>query len=758
LEYDEDEIDIKAVFATLYKYRYMILSLAFVAMLISGIYAYFKPSVYQATSTIEVSSEKKGFGGEDILAMATGAGSSSVDTEIEIIKSRFVAAMAVAKVDLAHRYYVIKYYKKRELYKNTPFEIQMTKGYGVAFHLYPIDRKLYRLVVNSAKDRQGNSWSYDKLHHYGEEIENEHFHFKLLIHGDMGAEHYSFTVMDPDKVASFTQKYLSVGQVSKKADIIKVSFEDNVAFRAQEYVNALSESYIRQSIDRKTGEATSKLDFIDRQLQKITQNLDHSAEKLEAFQENSNTVDLSAKAQSIITQMGDAESKLAEMSISLELLDSLYKQIKSGKNLETLSVAGLGGAEQATLGVKIKELQDSIIKKKILREDYTEAFPEVKKLRRQIGQLRKMIIATIKNMRISYREKKALIKGTIAKQQKLLNTLPASERIHGQLQRKFTVNEKIYSYLLEKRSETAIIKASTVSKNRVLDRALTPEKPIKPKKKLIVLVGLILGLILGIALAFLRDFLDDRIKSEEDISRETQISVLATIPILDDRNGTIPVFDSPKSAVAESFRNLRLNLQFMSKGKLSKVILLTSTVGGEGKTTNAVNLGAIMSMSRHKTIILNMDMRKPTLHKKFKLSNSKGMSTLLAGHGEVEEAIQHTSYEGLDIIASGPVPPNPSELIEGGPMDEIIKKLKQEYEVIILDTPPVGLVTDARVLMPFADNILYIMRAGYSKKEFLQAVKKLKEEGIDGFGILLNAVQLTKKGYGGYGYYEEGGR
>ena len=225
------------------------------------------------------------------------------------------------------------------------------------------------------------------------------------------------------------------------------------------------------------------------------------------------------------------------------------------------------------------------MKKKVLRESYTELHPEVRKLRKTIVQLKKVIVTTIKNLNKSIKERKALLEKSIDKEQKLLNKLPADERMFGQLQRKFVVNEKVYSYLLEKRLETEIIKASTVSNNRIIDAALIPGGPIKPKRSLIVLVGLILGLILGIALAFLREFLDDRIKSEDDITNIGDTPLLGSIPNIKGDSEKIKVFLSPKSAVAEAFRNLRTNLQFMSDYKSSHTIAVTSTVGGEGKTT-----------------------------------------------------------------------------------------------------------------------------------------------------------------------------
>ena len=754
---EEEEIDIKEIFRTLYRYRYMILLLVILFTLASSYYAYFKPNVYKASATVEVGLGQRGYGSQDMLTAAMDPGYMNADTEMDIIKSRFLTEKALKKVNFSHRYYITKRYKEFELYKDSPFQVGMNKGYNISFDFYPVDEKNYRLVVIEAKDRNGNIWSYDEILPYSKEITTEYFHLNIVKIKKPQDTQYRFVIMDPENMGRFVQGGVSVSQKSQYSTMLEISYEDNVPLRAQEFANALSEAYIEQNIEKKTKEATRKLTFIDKQLKFITENLKGSAIKLEEFKKTSNTVNLSAKAEKIIRQMSEYETKLTEITIQQEMLNTLYEQVKSGKSLESIAIIGLE-KDKSVLAGMIKELQDAIIKKKILRENYTEMHTEVSKLSKTIVQLKKVIIATIKNLRTSIKERKVLIEKSIDKQQKLLNKLPADERMFGQLQRKFVVNEKIYSYLLEKRSETAIIKASTVSKNRIIDKALTPGSPIKPKKKLIVLVGLILGLILGIALAFLREFLDDRIKEEEDVTKVTDVPMLGLIPNIKKDQDKISVFLSPKSAVAESFRNLRTNLQFMERDKSAQVIAVTSTVGGEGKTTICINLGGIMSMANKKTVILNLDMRKPTLHQKFGLQNTKGMSTLLSGNTALGEVIQYTEYENLDIITSGPVPPNPSELIQGELMERVLEKLREVYDIIILDTPPIGLVTDARTLMHFADTSIYVLRADYSKKGFLRSIEKLSKEDIPGLGILLNDVKMSRNGYGygyGYGYYEE---
>jgi len=254
--------------------------------------------------------------------------------------------------------------------------------------------------------------------------------------------------------------------------------------------------------------------------------------------------------------------------------------------------------------------------------------------------------------------------------------------------------------------------------------------------------------------AFISEFVDDRIKNEEDIRQRSKLTLVGTIPHMSSKDDSIKVFESPKSVVSESFRALRTNLQFLHKKDGALLLSVTSTIGGEGKSTISSNLAAILSLTGKKIIILNLDMRKPTLHKIFSLSNNRGMSNILSGHSTLDEVIQETDHSGISIISSGPIPPNPSELIESNEMIETIDKLKENYDVIILDTPPIGLVTDAMTLMKISDITLFVLRANYSKKIFLEDIQRItREHELQGVSLLLNGIKAYKDGYG---YYEEG--
>jgi len=755
---DEDEIDLRQLIGTLYRHRKAIGAFALAGLLLSAVFAYFKPSVYRAESTVEIQvSKSQSLGAEDMVAAAlTGESTASLDTEIEIIKSRFVALKAMKKVDLTHRYWIRRWMRDVELYPGAPFRVELRRGYGIVFSLRPEGEGRFRLEAEY-RDKNGEKRSYDKIHRYGEEIHTDDF--VLVVRRAPGAKmeesEYFFRVNDPVLLAASLQRSgrIAATPLSKKANLLKISYEDTVPLRTREFVDALTAAYLRQNVERRTLEAEKTLEFIDLQLKTLAENLKTSAANLEAFQRRTKTIDVDKKVERLSEKLGEYESQLATLRLQEEILNSLDQKVKQGRNLETLTLAGIG-IEDAALAALIDDLRQTILKKKELLKDYTSAYPEVKKLESRVAQLRQIIIQSVNNLYKSVREREKFLEEQMEKFRQELSSLPEDQRNFLALQRRFASNEKFYTYLMEKKTETEIRKASTVSANRIVDTALDPEKPVKPKRKLIVLVGLILGLILGVAYAFVRDFFDDTVKNEEEIKRESGVPMLGVVPHFEDGADDMVVWSEPKSVAAEAFRSIRTNLLFMTPRERGQVVAVTSTVGGEGKTTVCTNLGGILALAGKRVVILNLDMRKPTLHKRFGLPNRNGMSNLLSGHAKLAEVIQQTSRKNLDIISSGPVPPNPSELIGGAILPEAIKVLRRHYDVVILDTPPAGLVTDARLVMQLTDLTAYVLRAGHSRRPFLRTLEELyRANGNKGMAVILNDFDAARHGYGyGYGY------
>ena len=335
----------------------------------------------------------------------------------------------------------------------------------------------------------------------------------------------------------------------------------------------------------------------------------------------------------------------------------------------------------------------------------------------------------------------------IEEQKGTMKSFPEQEQKLGQLTRNFMINEKIYSFLLEKRAETAIEKSSTISNTRIIDAAELPRSPIKPKRFLIVLAGIFIGFSLGIGQAFLRIFLDDSIKSSEDIEKLTHVPLYGVIPLLKSEK-VVPYY-------REAIRALWINLAFLKTQSKSKLVSITSTVSGEGKTLTIFHLSRMIAKNgNNSVIVLDLDMRKASLHQHFGLDNSKiGMSSLLADKCSLEEAIQKTEIDNLDVITSGPRTSNPTGLIMSIILESIIEKLSQKYDYILLDTPPIGLVSDATKIIYLSDITLFVIRANMSVKEYIKEINRLNEVSEINLGIVLNGVDFS--GRYGYGYKSE---
>ncbi len=755
------EVDIKEVLKTLKRHKLFIFFITLLSTLIFAAYAYYTPNLYQADTVVEIGAEKKaGAQKEDILSMALGGGKVNLDTEMGILMSRKLAMDTLKKVNLSHRYYAIEGFKRPvELYEDVPFEIIMTKGYNLVFTLTPLDSKRYRLETEG-KENNGSSWSFNKIVQYNKEIKDDHFTFTLLVNDvkNLSAPKYKFMVFDIYKTMEYMHQNISIEQMTELSSLLKIVYRDTVPQRTKDVADALADSYIAHAIASKTAEASSILEFIDQQLAEIDSGLKESENELEKYKQSISTVSLTFKAEGVIEKLSEYETELKKIEIKKKMLDTIYQKVQAGSDIETLSVAGLDLDE--SLGKLISKLQDALLERRPLLQQYTSAHRKVQSINRVIAQLKKMIRINIKALKANIDQRAQLLAKNVEDQKDMLEALPESERKLGRLQRNFTVNEKVYSFLLEKRASAVIAKAGTISANSVLDRALLPKQPVEPKRKVIVASGFILGLILAVLIVLLREYLDTRIKDEEDLKKLTSIPLLGSIPSFSGSEGKAKVLEAPKSAASEAFRALRTNLTFLSQTEESMVIVSTSTISGEGKTTLSINLGAVMSLTGKRTVIVDLDMRKPQLHKRLQLSNIKGMSSVLAKREKLSDVIQHINnaeYAGLDFISSGPIPPNPSELIEGAMMDEVIRELKEQYDIIFFDTPPVGLVTDALLLLPKADVSIYVVRSAYSEKEFLNNVERIVEEyKIKGLGIVLNDVSYEKVGYGyGHGYYEE---
>ncbi|MDC3305585.1 polysaccharide biosynthesis tyrosine autokinase, partial [Flavobacteriales bacterium] len=423
------------------------------------------------------------------------------------------------------------------------------------------------------------------------------------------------------------------------------------------------------------------------------------------------------------------------------------------------------GISNPELNSLINQLLQLYAKKGELQLTTTEKNPTYLAILSQINHTKETIIENVRNLIASASIYEQDLERRINTFNTSINKLPEVEKNYLILKRKHEYNEQTAIYLQQKRYEASLAKAGTESDHKVIDLArLDSDIPITPRKNLSYFIALLFGLILPITFISLRDFFSDTIKSKTDLINSTNIPILGLIGHSDNALSLV-VPNSSKSIISESFRSLRTNIQYLAANKEKKVITVTSSVGGEGKTFTTMNLAAIFALSGHKTILIGGDLRKPKLHEDFKLDATKGLSNYLISKSNLEEIIEKTEIESLHVISSGPTPPNPAELLDSPKMKNLIKDLNKVYDYVIIDTPPIGLVTDGVILMQHADVNLYVVRHNYSRTKALSVVNNLyNQEQVKNVHIIINDFKHSASGYGygygygygtsGYGYYE----
>ncbi len=760
---DEEKTNFKEIFETLKRYYKSLLAIVLLTTLIAFIYAYFATNIFQSDTLVTISEDKKTMN-SDFMAMAMGK-NSGLKHEMAVFRSRLLASKALEDLNLGTRYFkTTKHLKHVELYRDSPFVVTFEylswQAMEVPIRLIPSKKGHFRLIIEpTLKEKVVNtvrsfiaplpadeeSIVYDKLHSFGEKIETPWFTITVQQVYELENGEYFFTMLPNKFMTGFIGKNLSVSPYEKDAPIIVLSFQDNIPLRAKEILDALTDAYIRENMEIKSKSANKKLHFIDMQLEAIDKTLKDSANNLERYKATNIIVDLSSKAQLTGEKLSELETQLYGINMDIDISESILNYIETHRDIKGISI---GSTQQINLNDPIQaiilEIQKVVAQRSDISSEFKPAHPNVIKINRQLASLRNSLKVAIEGSLRTLQKRKQSLSNIIKENKVMMQELPAQEQKLVRLTRNFMVNEKIYSFLLEKRAETAIVESSTVSKTRIIEFAAIALLPVKPKRALIMVVGFLLGLIFGIAQAMLRANLDNTVKRIEDIEKLTTIPIYGSIPFLRSKKNLQPYY--------EALRVIRTNLEFSRNRGESKLITITSSFAAEGKSTTITELGKIIAKGNKKVIILDMDMRRPTVHEKFDFSNNVGMSTLLSGKNTLGEVIQTTEDINLNTITSGPIPPNPSELIMSDILKETIKDLMSVYDYVLLDSPPIGLVADAMMVMHMSDLNLIILKANFSKKEFINNINRFVDDNDLSAGIILNGIAFDKTSAFGYGY------
>ena len=786
---NEEKIDIKGIFMSYTTYWYFfVLSILFFIFLGFLINRYTVPE-YSVSSTLLIRDDSNTqLGAENILeGLELFSGKKNLKNEIVILKSYSVTEQIVKELNLGISYFKKGFIISNELFKNNPFivsidstKLQVTGAkYEVDFinsesfklKLKANDKYAYNVINQKFDKSKPVDINFEKEYNFGDTISSPLFTFSInktsffdLKKIRRENKKFSFKLHPKRQFAQKLIKEININPINKETSILKLSIKGSNPKKNIEILDKLTDIYIRSGLNEKNIMAVNTINFIDNQLSIIEDSLSFIENQLEKFRLENPNLEIVDKEFGTYFQKQKLDNSLSEQSVNIKYYKSLLNYLKDESNINSIVSPTSMGISNPELNSLINQLLLLYANKGELEITTTDKNPSYQAVLAQIEHTKQTIIENIKNLISSAAIYENDLKNRINQFNSKINKLPEAEKKYIILKRKYQYNEQTAIYLQQKRYEASLAKAGTESDHKVIDAArLDSQKPIKPKKTLTYFLMLIIAFFVPISIISIKRFFSDTINTKSDIKNNSSVPIIGLIGH-SDKSTSLVVPNSTKSIITESFRSLRTNIQYIAADKAKKIISVTSSIGGEGKTFVTMNLASIFALSNHKTILIGGDLRKPKLHNSFKVNKNQGLSNYLINKSNLDDIINKTNIKTLDVIASGPIPPNPAELLDSPKMNELLTILNEKYDYVIIDTPPIGLVTDGVILMQYADANLYIVRHNYSKIKSLSVVNNIfKNKNISNLNIVINDyTQNEGYGYGygygygndGYGYYE----
>ena len=552
---------------------------------------------------------------------------------------------------------------------------------------------------------------------------------------------------------------LSIAPTSKTTSVAVISLKNSSLQCGQDFINQLLEMYNRNTNNDKNEIAQKTAEFIDERISIISKELGSTEADLETFKRDAGITDLTSEAQIALAGNAEYEKKSVENRTQISLVNDLRKYLK-GNEYEVLP-SNVGLQDAALIGA-IERYNEMLVERKRLLRTSTENNPAIVNLDTSIRAMKANVQATLEGTLQGLMITKSNLDREASRYSRRISNAPGQERAYVSIARQQEIKAGLYLMLLQKREENAIALAATANNAKIIDEAIADDTPVSPKRSMIYLIALVLGVGIPVGIIYLIELTKFKIEGRADVEKLTSVPIIGDIPLTDeknDKNGSIAVFENKNNLMSETFRNIRTNLQFMLDND-QKVILVTSTVSGEGKSFVSANLAISLSLLGKKVVIVGLDIRKPGLNKVFHLSNKeKGITQYLSNpETDLMELVQPSDVnKNLFVLPGGAVPPNPTELLARNGLDKAIEILKQNFDYVIMDTAPIGMVTDTLLVGRVADLSVYVCRADYTHKAEYTLINELAiEKKLSKLCTVINGVDLKKRKYGyyyGYGKY-----
>jgi len=711
---------------------------------------------YEATAMLLIKDEEKS-GAVVEQAVLDGLGIKDIkkkglENEVYILKSTPLMENVVRNLELQYEYFSIEWMKRRDISKDSPIKVVDWKP---AYNNATVEGDVefngsggYTLKIEDQKF-EGE---------FGKELRLPEGKLTLSFNRSKeSAGPIGIRVLTPNVKALEFIEGLEVSAVGEQSSTLSLSIKDFVASRAEAVLNELIKLYNQQSIDEKNKVFENSLNLLNERINVISQELSAAEFDVESYKRRNNLVEISAEGSLLMRDLADYNKEIASTDVQLQILGSIQDFLERNKDNFEFVPTNLN-INNLTLTNQLTQFNTLLAERDKVRTIQGPSHPEVVLVEKQIRNLRQTIIDNIRGIKADIQLGRNAKEQLSSSVQSRMLSLPSRERGLIDLERNKNLKENLYLYLLEKREQSAISLAVTAAAGRVIEPARAFD-PISPKKAQIYLIALFLGLALPSAIVFGLFSMNDKVMTEDDVQRGVAAPI-AGVLAFSRKKSKVVVKENSNTAAAEMFRSLRANLAFIAPGQKMQTIIVTSSIPGEGKSFIALNLGVTQALAGKKVLLLELDLRKPSEQfDEIETADEGVVNYLIDPAAKLDNIIENTGLHlNFDAIRCGPKPPNPSELLLSDRLRDLIKLLRERYDFIILDTPPVGVVADAIQIKDVADATMYVVRSGYTRKAQLRIINDImQKDKLPRPFIVLNSVQLDKNTYGGYytSYYGE---
>ena len=774
--------DIKEYLFKVAGYWKLFLIVIVLALIIAKIINSTSQRIYSLKSVITVSDEQNPlFSSSTNIAFNWGGPSDKVETIITILKSRSHNEKVVKRLNYNIDYLIDGSFRKKDIYGDAPFKVSLDtlkyqlRGNELKFEFLNNDEvkisielddeknTLINYYTNETKSFVPDNLEFSEIFPVNTMIESPYFNFKISNENalfDLSDKTYYVRFNNFNNIVKKYQK-VDVSTLKKGTSIIELSFDGPNKKKIESFINTTVEVLDEDQRRQKIKYALKTQKYIDTLFEVEANNLKNIETDLGDFKQKNKIYNLSIEGSTLLNEVTLLDHESHQIQSKLDYYNNLERYLTNNNVLDSdnIPAPALVDIEDPNIVTSVNNLIVFSKTREALEKKVKSSYPPLIRLNDEIKLERKILLEQIASLKTITRTNLNNINNRISKNNSKLNRLSPKEQKLLNFQRKYNITEANYNYLKQKSYEAGTAIAANVSDIKILDKAKdVGQLPIKPKKPFNYLIALMLGVMMPMLYVLTKETLNNKIQTVEEIEKAYKIPVLGVIGKNRYDKDRLIVNRKPNSTIAESFRALRSNIQFLfDSSQKSKTIIITSSVSGEGKTLCAENMATVFAMSGKKTILVGLDLRKPKMHSDFNADNSIGIVNYLIGEKSLEEVIEKSGIDNLDLITSGPVPPNPSELLISDYATKLFENLKEKYEYIIIDTPPVGLVADALELFKYANAIMYMIRQDYTQRGMPKMIDGKYENGeVKNISYVLNDFEVKNRygeGYGyGYGY------